>query len=126
MTEWYKSEGLKNLPNQYPNNEGPITQPYTLHIEIKEFTCLCPKKPDQPDFATFDIWYEPDQYILELKGLKEYMTGYRNMEIFHEPATNRILRDLTQCAKPKWMKIIGHWYIRGGIQTTVEVEWTNK
>jgi len=121
--KWFESKGLKTIPNEYPLGEGKIDQDYTIHVEVLEFTCMCPEKADQPDFATFDIYYRPEHKILELKGLKEYMTAYRNIEIFHEPATNRILRDLVACCEPKWMKIVGHWFIRGGIKTTVEVEY---
>ena len=121
--KWYESKGLKTIPNEYPNGEGPIEQPYTIHLKIKEFTCLCPEKPDQPDYADFDIEYRPGHKILESKGLKEYFTSYRNLEIFHEPATNRILRDLVACCEPEYMKITGDWFIRGGIKIKVEVEY---
>ena len=122
MTWGKKSGKLMVLDNAYPDGK-PIERDYIIHVIIKEFTCLCPEKPDQPDYAVFDIYYTPDKYILELKSLKEYFVSYRDVQIFHEPATNRILTDLTDACKPKYMKIIGHWNIRGGVKTVVEVEY---
>ena len=51
-----------------------------------------------------------------------YLGGVRDVEIFHEPATNRVLDDLFAKAKPRWMKVTGHWNRRGGLETVVRVE----
>ena len=69
---------------------------YTIHIEIPEFTCLCPKT-GQPDFATLLIDYVPDKACIELKSLKLYVWSYRNEGAFHEAVTNTILDDISDC-----------------------------
>ena len=112
-----KREILKTIANEYPGRD------YELEVECTEFTCLCPERPDQPDFATFRISYVTDQALIELKSLKLYLVSYRNDEIYHETATNQILEDLVAACRPRRMKIVGCWNIRGGIRTTVTVEY---
>jgi len=94
---------------------------YTIHMEIPEFTCLCPKT-GQPDFATILIDYVPDQLCIELKSLKLYIWSYRDEGAFHEAVTNRILNDLAVCCTPRFMRITSKFNVRGGIYTTVVVE----
>ena len=96
---------------------------YTIHIEIPEFTCICPKT-GLPDFGTICVNYVPDQWCLELKSLKEYMNSYRNLGIFYENAVNRILRDLVAACKPVSMRVRGDFTPRGGIQSRVEARYT--
>ena len=112
-----KREILQSIANQYPERD------YEIVVECLEFTCLCPQKPDQPDFATFQISYVPNQLLIELKSLKLYLVSYRNDEIYHEAATNRILEDLVAAGQPRWMKIVGYWNVRGGMRTTVIAEY---
>ncbi|MEF8832788.1 MAG: preQ(1) synthase [Candidatus Thermoplasmatota archaeon] len=108
---------LKTLENNYEDTD------YKIKIISPEFTCLCPGKPDQPDFATISITYVPDEYLIELKSLKYYLVGYRNEEIYHETATNKIKEDLVENLKPRYMKVRGDWNVRGGITTIVETEY---
>lgn len=96
-------------------------RPYHVHIEIPEFTCLCPLT-GQPDFATLVIDYLPHLKNLELKSLKLYMWSYRNENAFHEAVSNQILDDLVQATDPRYMKLTAKWYVRGGIYTTVVAE----
>ncbi len=109
-------ELLKTIPNKDAYRD------YRVHIEIPEFTCLCPDRPDQPDFAEITITYIPDRSLIELKSLKYYMVAYRDKEIYHEAATNRILNDLVEVLQPRHITVKGDWNIRGGIKTIVEVE----
>jgi len=90
-------------------------------MEIPEFTCLCPKT-GQPDFATLYLDYVPDRNCVELKSLKLYIWSYRNEGAFHEAVTNRILDDLAKATKPRFMRLIAKFYVRGGIFTTVVAE----
>ena len=117
----YKSspqqELLITIPNPYTNRD------YEEEIVTSEFTTLCPLNPGQPDFATLAIKYIPHKKIIELKSLKFYLTSYRTVEIFFEEATNRILDDLVQIAKPKKMEIIAEWNTRGGIGTFIRVSY---
>jgi len=90
-------------------------------MEIPEFTCLCPQT-GQPDFATLILDYVPDRTCVELKSLKLYIWSYRNQGVFHEAVTNRILDDLAQAVKPRFMRLTARFYVRGGIFTTVVAE----
>ncbi len=106
---------LETFENPNPDSD------YTINIEIPEFTCLCPKT-GQPDFATLNIEYVPGQECIELKSLKLYVWSYRNEGAFHEAVTNRILNDLVDASKPRFMRLTAKFNVRGGIYTTVVVE----
>ena len=94
---------------------------YLVHIEVPEFTCLCPLT-GQPDFATLLLDYVPDKRNVELKSLKLYMWSYRDEGAFHEAVTNRILDDLAKALAPRYLRLTAKWYVRGGIFTTVVAE----
>jgi len=106
---------LDTFPNPSPGRD------YLVHIEIPEFTCLCPLT-GQPDFATLVLDYVPDARNVELKSLKLYAWSYRDQGAFHEAVTNRILDDLVRALKPRFMRLTARWYVRGGIYTTVVAE----
>jgi 7-cyano-7-deazaguanine reductase len=94
---------------------------FRIHMEIPEFTCLCPKT-GQPDFATLILDYVPDRRCVELKSLKLYIWSFRNEGAFHEAVTNRILDDLVAVTRPRWMRLTARFYVRGGIFTTVTAQ----
>ncbi|PKO47078.1 MAG: NADPH-dependent 7-cyano-7-deazaguanine reductase QueF [Betaproteobacteria bacterium HGW-Betaproteobacteria-22] len=94
---------------------------FHIHMEIPEFTCLCPKT-GQPDFAVIYLDYIPDQLCVELKSLKLYMWSFRDEGCFHEAVTNRILDDLVAATNPKFMRVTAKFYVRGGIFTNVVAE----
>jgi 7-cyano-7-deazaguanine reductase len=106
---------LDTFPNPSPARD------YLIHIEIPEFTCLCPLT-GQPDFATLLIDYIPHRRNVELKSLKLYAWSYRNEGAFHEAVTNTILDDLVGALQPRFMRLTARWYVRGGIFTTVVAE----
>ena len=106
---------IETFPNPF------LGRDYTITMKCPEFTCLCPKT-GQPDFATLHISYIPDKICIELKSLKVYLTSYRNEGGFHEKVINIILDDLVSACKPRNMKIVGDFNVRGGIYTTVTVE----
>ena len=95
---------------------------YSVTFTIPEFTCVCPMT-GQPDFATFRITYVPDAHLIELKGLKLYINAYRNVGIFHEFVTNKILSDLVAACLPLRMEIEGDFNVRGGIKTVVNATY---
>ena len=97
--------------NQYPG--------YEIVIEISEFTSVCPRT-GLPDFGVVRIRYMPKKWCVELKSLKMYINGYRNLGIFQENAVNRILKDFTAAVKPAWVVVNGEFNARGGIKTVVE------
>ena len=94
---------------------------FHIHMEIPEFTCLCPKT-GQPDFATLILDYIPDARCVELKSLKLYVWSFRDTGCFHEDVTNRILDDLVAATQPRYMKLTARFNVRGGIFTTVVAE----
>jgi len=98
---------------------------YLIHMEIPEFTCLCPLT-GQPDFARLVLDYIPERKCLELKSLKLYIWSYRNQGAFHEAVTNRILDDLAGATRPRFMRLSAKFHVRGGIFTTVVAEHRKK
>ncbi len=89
-----------------------------ITISQPEFTSVCPMT-GLPDFGTIDIRYTPDRRIVELKSLKYYLLQYRNVGIFYEHVTNRILDDLVSVLQPKMMEVTGRFTSRGGLTTDV-------
>ena len=109
------SLSLDTFPNPSPARD------YLIHMEIPEFTCLCPKT-GQPDFAVLFLDYIADRKCIELKSLKLYIWSYRNKGVFHEAVTNKILDDLVAATEPRFMRLTAKWYVRGGIFTNVIAE----
>ena len=97
-------------------------RPYRVTFTIPEFTCVCPMT-GQPDFATFRITYVPDAHLIELRSLKLYVNAYRNIGIFHEFVTNKILSDLAAACNPLRMDIEGDFNVRGGIKTVINASY---
>jgi len=109
------SEQLETFPNPAPERD------YTIHISTNEFTCLCPKT-GQPDFATLEFDYIPDELCVELKALKLYIWSYRDKGCFHEAVTNKILQDIVAVISPRFMRLTAKFNVRGGLYTTVIAE----
>ena len=109
------SKTLETFVNPYPERD------YHIHMEIPEFTCLCPKT-GQPDFATLYLDYIPDRMCIELKSLKLYIWSFRDEGAFHEAATNRILDDLAKATAPRFMRLTAKFFVRGGIFTNIVAE----
>jgi 7-cyano-7-deazaguanine reductase len=112
-----------NKPSVF-DNPNPHRD-YLIHMEIPEFTCLCPLT-GQPDFARLVLDYIPERKCLELKSLKLYIWSYRDQGAFHEAVTNRILDDLVDATRPRFMRLSAKFYVRGGIFTTVVAEHRKK
>lgn len=107
---------LETFPNKYPNRD------YVVEFNCPEFTSLCPVT-GQPDFARIIITYVPDVKCLESKSLKIYLFSFRNVGMFHEEITNRILDDLVAKCEPKWARVRGLMNARGGISIDVSAEY---
>ncbi len=91
---------------------------YLVRFTCPEFTSLCPLT-GQPDFAHFVIDYAPEAAIVESKSLKLYLGSFRNHRAFHEDCTLAIARRLVDALEPRWLRIAGYWYPRGGIPIDV-------
>lgn len=101
--------------------ENPHTDTlYLARFTAPEFTSLCPVT-GQPDFAHIVIDYAPGQWLVESKSLKLYLTAFRNHGAFHEDCTVAIGKRLNELLSPKWLRIYGYWYPRGGIP--IDVFW---
>ncbi len=109
------TKALETFDNPSPGRD------YHIHMEIPEFTCLCPKT-GQPDFATLILDYIPDRKCVELKSLKLYIWSFRDEGHFHEDVTNRILDDLAKLLEPRFIRLTAKFYVRGGIFTNVVAE----
>ena len=105
---------LERVANPHP---GTL---YLARFAAPEFTSLCPVT-GQPDFAHLVIDYVPAKVLLESKSLKLYLTSFRNEDAFHEDCTVGIGKRLYGLLKPKWLRIGGYWYPRGGIP--IDVFW---
>src|SRR3989337_3020908 len=103
-----KNKNISTFPNPKPERD------YLIHMEIPEFTCLCPIT-GQPDFATLTLDYIADRRCVELKSLKLYIWSYRDAGAFHEAVTNEILDDLVAATRPRFMRLTAKFFLRGGI-----------
>ena len=103
---------LERVPNPHPDTL------YLARFAVPEFTSLCPVT-GQPDFAHLVIDYAPDQWLIESKSLKLYLGSFRNHGAFHEDCTVGIAKRFVQIAAPRWLRIGGYWYPRGGIPIDV-------
>ena len=93
---------------------------YVARFVCPEFTALCPVT-GQPDFAHLVIDYVPDAHIVESKSLKLYLAAFRNHGAFHEDCTVAIGKRIVEAIQPKWLRIGGYWYPRGGMP--IDVFW---
>lgn len=93
---------------------------YVVRFTCPEFTALCPIT-GQPDFAHIVIDYVPGDWLLESKSLKLFLASFRNHGAFHEACTMLIARRLVATIAPRWLRIGGYWFPRGGIP--IDVFW---
>ena len=113
------AQRLQTFPNPNPERD------FRIHMQMPEFTCLCPMT-GQPDFAHLTLDYIPDRHCVELKSLKLYLWSYRDQGAYHEAVTNRILGALATATRPRYMRLVARFYVRGGITTSVVVEHRKK
>jgi 7-cyano-7-deazaguanine reductase len=105
---------LDRVPNPHADTH------YATRFTAPEFTSLCPVT-GQPDFAHIVIDFVPNQWLVESKSLKLYLTSFRNHGAFHEDCTVSIGKRLVELMEPHWFRIGGYWYPRGGIP--IDVFW---
>ncbi|SRR6056297_3875621 len=110
---------LEPIPNKYPNRD------YEVFISLPEFTAMCPVY-GYPDFATINVTYIPDEFIVELKSIKLYINSFRDKGIYHEEAVNKIMDDLIETIDPRWIEVEGDFNRRGNVKTIVTAEHTKK
>ena len=105
---------LDRVPNPHKGTN------YLARFTAPEFTSICPVT-GQPDFGILVIDYLPGDWLVESKSLKLYLTSFRNHGAFHEDCTVAIAKKLVDLLQPKWLRMGGYWYPRGGIP--IEVFW---
>ncbi|HTU54865.1 MAG TPA: preQ(1) synthase [Acetobacteraceae bacterium] len=105
---------LERVPNPDPGAD------YVVRFTCPEFTALCPIT-GQPDFAHIVIDYVPGQFLLESKSLKLFLASFRNHGAFHEACTMLVARRVVGAIAPRWLRIGGYWFPRGGIP--IDVFW---
>jgi len=105
---------LEAVANPHPDTD------YLVRFTCPEFTALCPIT-GQPDFAHIVIDYVPAATLVESKSLKLYLSSFRNHGAFHEGCTLAIAKRVIAAIAPKWLRIGGYWYPRGGIP--IDVFW---
>src|ERR687897_1677850 len=105
---------LDRVANPHPDTA------YVARFTAPEFTTLCPIT-GQPDFAHLVIDYVPGRWLVESKSLKLYLGSFRNHGAFHEDCTLGIAKALVDFLRPRWLRIGGYWYPRGGIP--IDVFW---
>ena len=105
---------LERVANPHP---GKL---YLARFTAPEFTSLCPIT-GQPDFAHLVIDYAPRRWLVESKSLKLYLMSFRNHGAFHEDCTLAIAGRLVESLSPRWLRIAGYWYPRGGMP--IDVFW---
>lgn len=108
---------LETFENPRPGRDYLVT-----HV-APEFTSVCPKT-GQPDFGEVEIQYVPAALCVELKSLKFYLQGYRNVGVFYEDVINRILDHLVEALAPRRIAVTGSFTPRGGMRSVVRAEWT--
>ncbi len=103
---------LDRVPNPHADAD------YVARFTCPEFTSICPVT-GQPDFGILVIDYVPGEWLVESKSLKLYLGAFRNHGAFHEDCTVSIGRKLVELLAPRWFRIGGYWYPRGGIPIDV-------
>jgi 7-cyano-7-deazaguanine reductase len=109
-----KDARLDRVPNPHPDTH------YVARFTMPEFTVMCPVT-GQPDFAIVMIDYVPSRWLVESKSLKLYLNSYRNHADFHEACTVAIGKTLVALLKPRWLRIGGYFFPRGGMP--IDVFW---
>lgn len=114
-----RPELLETFAYEYPGKRNEVT------VETDEFTAVCPWS-GLPDFAKITVKYVPDKQIIELRSFKYYLYSYRNVGIFQEHLTVRLLNDLIKSCAPLEMTVVTDYNIRGGIHTISQASYKNK
>ncbi len=109
---------LEAIPNEFGQN-------YEVQIIIPEYSAICPLT-HQPDYGVITITFVPNKAYLELKALKFYIQGFRNVGVFYESVVNRILEDIVNVIEPISAQVKGEFSPRGGIRSVITAKYEAK
>jgi len=101
---------VETLPNRFSG------RPYRVELSHLEFTSICPLT-GAPDFGTITIRYVPGEKLLELRSLRNFLTGFRDRKILQEEVVNEILDEVVASAGPLFAEVEGVFDMRGGMTT---------
>ena len=105
---------IETIENRYAG------RPYRVELTFPEFTSICPLT-GAPDFGTITIRYVPGERLLEQKALRDFLTGFREREIFEEEAVNAVLDEVVASCAPGYCEVEGVFNVRGGMTTRAVV-----
>lgn len=101
------------IPNPNPPAYGEIT------IEIS-FMTLCPcSERKMPDFGKAVIKYTPNEHLLELFALEDFLWQYTDKKITQEEITYLLAKQVTK-SEPFTFKVSCHF-----VEPDVTIEFTN-
>jgi len=110
-----KDAKLEVFENPHPDTD------YVVRITAPEFTTICPVT-SQPDFGTIIVDYCPEKLLIETKSFKMFLFSFRNHGCFHEECTVLIHKELMAVMNPKYLRVTGLWYPRGGMTLDIKIE----
>jgi 7-cyano-7-deazaguanine reductase len=99
---------IETIENRYAG------RPYRVELTFPEFTCICPLT-GAPDFGTITIRYVPAERLLEQRALRDFLTGFRERDLFQEEAVNAILDEVVTSCDPVYCQVVGVFNVRGGM-----------
>jgi 7-cyano-7-deazaguanine reductase len=103
---------IETLPNRHAH------RPYRVELVDPEFTSICPLTGG-PDFGTLTVRYVPGESLLELKSLRDFLTGFRTREILQEEVVNEVLDEVMRSSSPRYVEVEGLFNVRGGIAARI-------
>ena len=110
---WGDRSLLESLSN-------PTEEPYEIDVHCPEVTFI--GKRDQPDFACVDISLYPNEKVIELKSLKRYLFGFREVLMSYERFANVLYDDLMATYHPRRLVVRVHFRARGGIGSRLKID----
>ena len=103
---------IETIQNKYAGRD------YEVELADPEFTSICPLT-GAPDFGTITIRYVPNEKLLELKSLRDFLGEFRGREILQEEVVNEVLDQIVASAAPVRAEVEGVFNMRGGMTTRV-------
>jgi 7-cyano-7-deazaguanine reductase len=106
---------IETIENRYAG------RPYRVELTFPEFTSICPLT-SAPDFGTITIRYVPRALLLEQRALRDFLTGFRERDIFQEEVVNAILNEVVTSCDPVYCEVEGVFNTRGGMSMRAVAE----